>query len=75
MTLMELERGEEGTIKAFIGENSHLIRLQEMGMSKGTCFRIVRYAPLGDPIEIKVRGFHLSIRKELAKQIIVEKKV
>jgi len=47
-------------------------RILEMGVLKGTVLEIVRFAPLGDPIEIKVRGYHLSVRKEEAEQIEVE---
>lgn len=74
MTLIDLKKGEEGIIRDFIGESMHLIRLREMGLSKGTVLKVIRFAPLGDPIEIKLRGFHLSLRKDLAKNIIVEKK-
>ncbi len=74
MTLIDLEKGEQGIIRDFAGESVHLIRLREMGLSKGTVLQVIRFAPLGDPIEIKLRGFHLSIRKDLARNIIVEKK-
>jgi len=74
MTLLDLKMGEEGTVLDFIDENAHLRRLREMGMSKGTRLRMVRYAPLGDPIEIEIRGFHLSIRKVLAGKIMIEKR-
>jgi Fe2+ transport system protein FeoA len=74
LTLIDLKKGEEGIIRDFIGESMHLIRLREMGLSKGTVLKVIRFAPLGDPIEIKLRGFHLSLRKDLAKNIIVEKK-
>jgi ferrous iron transport protein A len=74
MTILDLKQGELGVIRAFTGESKQLMRLREMGMSAGTSIRIVRYAPLGDPIEIKVRNFHLSIRKDLARHILVEKK-
>ena len=47
------------------------MRLLEMGLLKGTSLEIIRYAPLGDPIEIKLRGYRLSIRKEEAESIIV----
>ena len=43
----------------------------EMGLLSGTPVEIVRYAPLGDPIEIKVRGYHLTLRKHEAEQILV----
>ena len=46
----------------------------EMGLIHGTEVRLVKFAPLGDPLEIQVRGYHLSIRRSEAKSIVVEKK-
>jgi Fe2+ transport system protein FeoA len=46
-------------------------RLMEMGLLVGTQVEIVRYAPMGDPIEIKVRGYNLTLRKNEAEQIFV----
>lgn len=46
-------------------------RLLEMGLLIGTPVELVRFAPLGDPVEIKVRGYHLTIRKHEAEQILV----
>jgi ferrous iron transport protein A len=47
-------------------------RLLEMGLLVGTPVQLVRYAPLGDPVEIKVRGYHLTLRKHEADQILVK---
>jgi Fe2+ transport system protein FeoA len=47
-------------------------RLMEMGLTRGTAFEVVRYAPLGDPIEIRVRGYNLSLRRNEARAIAVE---
>ena len=49
-------------------------RLMEMGMLVGTPVELVRFAPLGDPIEIKVRGYNLSLRKHEAELILVRPK-
>jgi ferrous iron transport protein A len=49
-------------------------RLLEMGLLVGTSVELVRFAPLGDPVEIKVRGYHLSLRKNEAEQIWVKRK-
>jgi len=49
----------------------HRARLLEMGLLVGTPVELVRFAPLGDPIEIKVRGYHLSLRRHEAEQILV----
>lgn len=46
-------------------------RLLEMGLLVGTRIELVRFAPLGDPVEIKVRGYNLSLRKHEAEQIMV----
>jgi Fe2+ transport system protein FeoA len=47
-------------------------RLMEMGLLVGTRVELVRFAPLGDPVEIKVRGYNLSLRKHEAEQILVK---
>jgi ferrous iron transport protein A len=49
-------------------------RLLEMGLLVGTPVELVRFAPLGDPVEIKVRGYHLTLRKYEAEQILVQQK-
>jgi ferrous iron transport protein A len=49
-------------------------RLLEMGLLVGTPVELVRFAPLGDPVEIKVRGYHLTLRKQEAEQIWVRPK-
>ena len=46
-------------------------RLMEMGLLIGTKVELVRFAPLGDPVEIKVRGYNLTLRKSEAEQILV----
>jgi ferrous iron transport protein A len=51
---------------------SGLLRLREMGLLAGTRVTLVRFAPFGDPIEIKVRGYHLTLRKSEAAHVIVE---
>ncbi len=47
-------------------------RYREMGMVRGEIIRVIRVAPLGDPIEIELKGYHLSLRKEEAELIIVK---
>ena len=46
-------------------------RLLEMGVLVGTPIELIRFAPLGDPVEIKIRGYHLSLRRHDAEQILV----
>jgi len=48
-------------------------RLLAMGLTPGTEFNVVRYAPLGDPVEIKLRGFSLTLRKHEAEALVIEK--
>ena len=48
-------------------------RLMEMGLLVGTPVELVRFAPLGDPVEIKVRGYNLTLRKHEAEQILVRR--
>jgi ferrous iron transport protein A len=69
--LSDLLPGEEATISGLDSENADHDRLLDLGLHNGTPIRIVKYAPLGDPIEIKIRGYHLSIRKSMARQIRV----
>jgi Fe2+ transport system protein FeoA len=47
-------------------------RLMEMGLLVGTTVELIRFAPLGDPVEIKVRGYNLTLRKHEAEQILVQ---
>ncbi len=52
----------------------HRPRLMEMGLLVGTTVELVRFAPMGDPLEIKVRGYNLTLRKAEADQILVQTK-
>ena len=66
-----------GDIGKVIGFNTtgkaYRKRLLAMGLTPGTEFEITRFAPLGDPIEIKIRGFSLSLRKNEAAVLLIEK--
>ncbi|MGD9900377.1 MAG: ferrous iron transport protein A [Calditrichaceae bacterium] len=75
LTLNELMPGDEAVISGVDDETNNQDRLRDMGLSDGTTLRVIKYAPLGDPIEIKIRGFHLSIRNSVAKQIRVRKRL
>jgi Fe2+ transport system protein FeoA len=74
LRLCDLKEGEEAYIECFEGDDSGLVRLGDMGLHDGVAFRVIKFAPLGDPIEIKTRSFYLSIRKSLAKQILIKRK-
>ena len=72
MTLKELKPGERATITGY-APAAPPTRLMEMGMLPGAVVEVVRLAPLGDPIDLKVRGYHLSIRKHEADMIRIER--
>ena len=66
-----LSGGQRGTIYDFIEESDTCARLEEMGVTPGEPVEVVRLAPLGDPIEIRIRGYLLILRKEEANLIQV----
>jgi len=70
-TLNELQVGDKAEIVKLKSAGDVKRRLLDMGIVKGTTVEIERVAPLGDPIEIKVKGYNLSLRKEEASKIIV----
>ena len=61
--LSDLTAGQRGRVAGFELPGEQRQRLEEMGLIVGTEFEVVRFAPLGDPLELKVRGYHLSLRK------------
>jgi Fe2+ transport system protein FeoA len=65
-TLGSLPLGQRGRVVGFDLPPEHRQRLLEMGLTVGAEFEVVRFAPLGDPIDIKIRGYHLSLRKQEA---------
>ena len=69
--LTSLTVGTQATIAEIRIAPEERGRLLEMGLLVGTPVELVRFAPLGDPVEIKVRGYHLSLRKHEAEQIWV----
>ena len=72
MTLNEVKIGETVVVKKLHGEGAVKRRIMDMGITKGTEIYLRKVAPLGDPIEVTVRGYELSVRKEDAKMIDVE---
>ncbi len=71
--LADLAKGQTGTVIGFSkGNKSYRQKLMAMGLVKGTAFRVTRVAPMGDPVEIAVRGFALSLRKTEADALTVE---
>ena len=72
MTLDQLPLGQDAVITAVGGEGALRCRLLDMGLIPKTRVRIQKVAPMGDPIEIHIRDYELTIRKEDASQIEVE---
>ena len=62
---------QKGTIQKIAGRGEVHQRLLDMGIVPGTPVQVERVAPLGDPIEVTVKGYHLSLRKEEAANILV----
>lgn len=71
-TLRQLAVGETGTVVRLHGEGAVKRRIMDMGITKGVVVRVRKVAPLGDPLEITVRGYELSLRKADADMIEVE---
>jgi ferrous iron transport protein A len=71
LPLTALASGSGGTVTEIRVPSASRPRLMEMGLLVGTVVELVRFAPLGDPVEIKVRGYHLTLRKHEADQIFV----
>lgn len=71
-TLKEVPVGGQVTVKRIHGEGSLRRRIMDMGITKGTEVYVRKVAPLGDPVELTVRGYELSIRKNEAEAIEVE---
>ena len=72
LPLHELKIGQCGTIVRVGGKGPAKRRMVNMGLVAGSEVKVERVAPLGDPIEIKIKGYHLSLRKEEAVQVYVE---
>ena len=72
MTLREAKIGQTVTVKKLTGEGAVKRRIMDMGITKGVEVYIRKVAPLGDPVEVTVRGYELSLRKADAEMIQVE---
>ena len=68
-TLKEAKPGEEVQVLKINGEGALKRRIMDMGITRGTAIRVRKVAPLGDPVEITIRGYELSIRKSEAENI------
>lgn len=74
LSLRDLAVGDSGKIISLQkGSKAYRAKLLAMGLLPGTEFRVTRYAPMGDPVEISVRGFSLTLRKDEADVLLVDK--
>jgi Fe2+ transport system protein FeoA len=71
-TLRDVQPGSKATIIKIRGRGATKKRMTDMGITRGSLVEVARVAPLGDPIEVKIKGYHLSIRKADAGDIDVE---
>jgi ferrous iron transport protein A len=69
--LTDLPAGGRGIVAEIRVSPEHKPRLMEMGLLVGTPVELVRFAPMGDPVEIKVRGYHLTLRRSDASLVFV----
>ena len=67
--LADLQPGESGIVAKMVGEGAVKRRLMDMGITRGTEVFVRKVAPLGDPIQVTIRGYELSLRKGDAKNV------
>ena len=72
MTLKDVKCGQSAIVKELNGEGPVKRRIMDMGITKGIEVYVRKVAPLGDPVEVTVRGYELSLRKDDAQNIEVE---
>lgn len=71
-TLRDVKVGQTCTVVRLVGTGAVKRRIMDMGLTKGTKVRVRKLAPLGDPIELTVRGYELSIRKDEAESVEID---
>jgi ferrous iron transport protein A len=72
MTLSQLSSGQSATVRKISGKGALRRRLMDMGLVRGASIERLKAAPMGDPVEYLVRGYHLSLRKAEAELVEVE---
>ena len=70
-TLRDVALGDTATVRRLTGEGALKRHIMDMGITKGTSVFVRKVAPLGDPIEVTVRGYELSLRKSEAESILI----
>lgn len=73
LNLSQVKEGDEVVVVKVAGNSALRRRLLEMGLVKGAVLKVEKYAPLRDPLELILKGMHLSLRVEEAKNVIIEK--
>lgn len=71
MTLREVKTGQTVTVERLLGEGAVRRRIMDVGITRGVEIFVRKLAPLGDPVEITVRGYELSVRKADAERVLV----
>ena len=72
LSLDKVEPGKKGVVVQIKGTGSTRRRLMDMGIVSGALVEVIRRAPLGEPIEFKIKGYHLTLRKAEAEMVTVE---
>ncbi|MFW5708829.1 MAG: FeoA family protein [Chloroflexota bacterium] len=72
MTLDKLESGQPARIRRVSGQGAIRRRLMDMGLVRGSSIEMIKAAPMGDPVEFLIRGYHLSLRKSEAQLVEIE---
>lgn len=72
MTLDQLPLGQSAKVTKLTGAPTVRRRLMEMGITPAATVQAIRWAPLGDPLDVKVRGYHLSLRREEASAVEIQ---
>lgn len=71
--LSDLKPGQSAVVSEFLGVHEIHLRLMELGLLPGTAVRCLRTAPMGDPLEVELRGYNLSLRRAEASTIAVQR--
>lgn len=73
LTLADLAPKEHGRIQTVVGDDGLTQRLWELGFTPGQRVGVIRFAPLGDPMQVRVRGFDVALRRSEARRILLER--
>jgi ferrous iron transport protein A len=64
--------GEKGTVSQVCGDPDFRLRMMELGFVRGAAVKVVKYAPLFDPMELELKGYHVSLRRDQASDILMD---